>query len=214
MADLLLTANEARVISALVEKSITTPQYYPMSVNAIMLAANQKSSRNPVMNLSEGDTGAALNRLEEQKLASRDEYSGRVVKWRHRFNHQMLLQSQPMAVLIALMLRGPQTVAELRANAANLAGPPDAESMQKAIEDLSDRAQPLIMLLPRAAGQKEARYAHTLCGTPAMPEPSHVEEAVAPPPPRPARPDVTALEERIAALEARVAELERRAQNQ
>ena len=210
MADLLLSADEARVIAALVEKSITTPQYYPMSVNAVMLAANQKSSRNPVMNLAEGDTGAALNRLEEHKLASRDEYSGRVVKWRQRFNHQMLLQPQPMAVLIALMLRGPQTVAELRANAASLAGPPDAESLTKAIEDLSDRAQPLVVLLPRASGQKEARYAHTLCGTPAMPEPSQVEAA---PPPRAARPDVAALEERIAALEARVAELERRAQN-
>jgi uncharacterized protein YceH (UPF0502 family) len=206
-ADLLLEPAEARVVAALVEKSITTPQYYPMSVNAAMLAANQKSSRNPVMTLSEGDTGAALNHLEELRLASRDENSGRVVKWRHRFNHQMLLQGQPLAILVVLMLRGPQTIAELRANAANLGGPGDAESLAQAIEDLSDRAQPLVMLLPRAPGQKEARYAHTLCGTPAMPEPSQVEAVVAA---REPRPDLASLEERIAALEARVAELERR----
>jgi uncharacterized protein YceH (UPF0502 family) len=207
MADLLLSPAEARVIAALVEKSIATPQYYPMTVNAITAAANQKTSRNPVMNLSEGDAGAALHKLEELQLASRDQHSGRVVKWRHRFNHQLLLQPQPMAVLIVLMLRGPQTVAELRANAANLGGPADAESMQKAIDDLSDRAQPLVMLLPRAPGQKEARYAHTLCGTPATPEPAHVEAAA----PRESRkPEIAWLEERIAALEARVEELERR----
>src|ERR1041384_6415909 len=101
MSEVHLSAAEARVVAALVEKSITTPQYYPMSVNAVMLAANQKSSRNPVMSLTEGDTGATLKQLEEKQLASRDEYSGRVVKWRHRFQHQMLLQPQPLALLVA-----------------------------------------------------------------------------------------------------------------
>ncbi len=207
MPEILLTAHEARVVAALVEKSITTPQYYPMSVNAVMLAANQKSSRSPVMNLSEGDTGAALNRLEQEKLAERDEYSGRVVKWRHRFNHQMLLQVQPMAVLVTLMLRGPQTIAELRANAANLGGPPDGAAMTAALEDLSDRAQPLVVLLPRASGQKEARYAHTLCGAPALSEPATFESPPATVPR--ASTGIAALEERLTALEARVAELER-----
>jgi uncharacterized protein YceH (UPF0502 family) len=208
MADLLLAAAEARVVASLVEKSITTPQYYPMTVNAITAAANQKTSRNPVMALSEGDTAAALHRLEELKLVSRDEHSGRALKWRHRFNHQMLLQGPPLAVLVTLMLRGPQTVAELRSNAANLGGPADAESAQKAIEDLSDRAQPLVMMLPRAPGQKEARYAHTLCGTPATPEPAQIETAA--PARETARLELGWLEQRIAALEERVAELERR----
>lgn len=209
MADVILGVNEARVVAALVEKAMTTPQYYPMSVNAIMLAANQKSSRNPVMNLAEGDTGAALIRLEQEKLASRDEYAGRVVKWRHRFQHQMLLQPQPLAVLVTLMLRGPQTIAELRANAANLGGPADAAAMTAALEDLSDRAQPLVVLLPRAPGQKEARYAHTLCGTPSITELAQADEpAPAAAPSRAVQMD--AFEQRIAALEARVAELEQR----
>jgi uncharacterized protein len=211
MTELHLSPAEARVVAALVEKSLTTPQYYPMSVNAVMLAANQKSSRNPVMSLNEGDTGAALNQLEEKKLASRDEYSGRVVKWRHRFNHQMLLQPQPLAVLVTLMLRGPQTLAELRANAANLGGPADQAALQAAIEDLSDRAQPLVVLLPRAPGQKEARYAHTLCGAPSLAEPLAMPpEAPIASPARPSA-NLSALEERIAVLEARVTELERRA---
>jgi uncharacterized protein len=209
MTDVLLSAAEARVVASLVEKSITTPQYYPMSVNAIMLAANQKSSRNPVMNLSEGDTGAALLRLEQEKLVARDDQSGRVTKWRHRFQHQMLLNPQPLAVLVTLMLRGPQTPAELRGNAAGLGGPVDPAAVAAAIEDLSDRAQPLVVLLPRAPGQKEARYAHTLCGVPAIPEsPASEEPAMVQVPPRPARMEI--FEERIAALEARVAELEQR----
>jgi uncharacterized protein YceH (UPF0502 family) len=209
MTDVLLSTAEARVVASLVEKSITTPQYYPMSVNAIMLAANQKSSRNPVMNLSEGDTGAALLRLEQEKLASRDEYSGRVVKWRHRFQHQMLLNPHPLAVLVTLMLRGPQTLAELRANATVLGGPADPAAVTTAIEDLSDRAQPLVVLLPRASGQKEARYAHTLCGVPAISEtPAFEEPAMVQAPARAAQTDI--FEQRIAALEARVAELEQR----
>lgn len=208
MTVLHLNSAEARVIAALVEKSITTPQYYPMSVNALMLAANQKTSRNPVMNLSEGDTGAALNRLEEEKLCGRDNQSSRVTKWRHRFQHQLLLQAQPLAVLVTLMLRGPQTLLELRANASGLGGPADADAMNAAINDLADRAQPLLVLLPRAPGQKEARYAHTLSGPPAMP--TAEEEAPSAPRSRSAAPADSALEERLQLLEFRVAELERR----
>lgn len=203
MAELLLSPVEARVIASLVEKSVTTPQYYPMSVNAIMLAANQKTCRAPVMSLSEGEVGGALNRLEELHLVKRDDFSSRVTKWRHAFQHQMLLQPPTMAVLATLMLRGPQTVSELRANAAGLGGPADAEALQKALQDLSDRAQPLVVLLPRAPGQKEARYAHTLSGAPAagVPVEAPIERA------EPAPPN---LSERVQQLEARVAELEAR----
>ena len=207
MSELLLSPVEARVIAALAEKSITTPQYYPMSVNAVMLAANQKSCRNPAMSLSEGDAGAALNRLEQEKLCSRDDQSSRVTKWRQRFNHQLLLQPQPFAVLVTLMLRGPQTVAELRANAAGLGGPADADTVNKTLEDLADRAQPLVVLLPRAPGQKEARYAHTLCGKAGLSAQAVVEPAA--PPPRETSGQAS-FEERLRALEARVEELERR----
>lgn len=202
MSALLLTPTEARVIAAMVEKSITTPQYYPMTVNAIMLAANQKSSRHPVMSLSEGETGAALNRLEEHKLIARDDFGGRAQKWRHHFHNQLLLKPPMMALLATLMLRGPQTLAELRANAQGLGGPTDAEGINAALQDLSDRAQPFVTLLPRSSGQAAARYAHTLCGEAATP---FAPEAVVP---AAATGTMAALMERIAVLEARVAALE------
>lgn len=206
MPTLQLSPAEARVVAALAEKSITTPQYYPMTVNAVMLAANQKTSRYPVMNLTEGDVGAALNRLEQEKLVARDDRLGRVAKWRHQFQHHLLLQPPAFAVLITLMLRGPQTAAELRAHASGLGGPADADGLAGVLKDLSDRAEPLIVLLPRAPGQKEARYAHTLSGTPtldSLPPPAAAREERAP-----AADALAALEERLRALEARVEALE------
>lgn len=204
MSALLLSPEQARVLASLVEKSIATPQYYPMTVNGIMLAANQKTSRYPVMQLSEGEVGAALAQLETLRLAKRDEYSGRAVKWRHQFQHQLLLKPEAVAVLATLMLRGPQTPAELRANAAGLGGPADAAGLQAVLDDLADRAQPLVLPLPRAPGQSAQRYAHLLCG----------EAAIAALIPTEAPPGggsaLAALVERIEALEARVAELERR----
>ena len=200
MTPLQLNPVETRVLGALVEKSITTPQYYPMTVNAIMLAANQKSSRNPVMGLSEGEVGSALNRLEELRLAARDDFGARVPKWRHHFSTQLLLKSPVAAVLATLMLRGPQTASELRSNAAALGGPADAEALNAALQDLADRAQPLVQLLARAPGQKEARHAHTLHPAPTLPP---GDEA----PPIAVR---STFEERLQALEARVAELEQR----
>jgi hypothetical protein len=210
MPALQLTPIEARVIASLAEKSLTTPQYYPMTANAIMLAANQKNSRNPVMKLNEGDVGAALNRLQEQQLCTRDDTLGRVPKWRHQFQHQLLLQPPPFGLLLTLLLRGPQTVAELRANSAGLGGPADADSTAAAFNDLADRAEPLIVLLPRAPGQKEARYAHTLCGPPSA---AIAVASESPPASEPsAEPGVlAALEEKVRALEARVAALEQRA---
>lgn len=203
MSKVLLSPNEARVLAALVEKSITTPQYYPLTVNALMLAANQKNARHPVMSLTEGDVGAALNQLEAEKFVTRDDLSGRVPKWRHRFNHQLLLKPHTQAVLAVLMLRGPQTAAELRSNGVGLGGPADADGLSAALADLSDRAQPLLMQLPRAAGQAAVRYAHLLCGEPVLPP----EEAEAP---RAARgSQVGELEARVAELEVRLAELER-----
>lgn len=210
MTALLLSPTEARVLAALVEKSITTPQYYPLTVNALMMASNQKNSRHPVMSLGEGEVGGALNTLEALSLVQRDDLSGRVPKWRHRFQHQLLLKPQTMAVLATLILRGAQTVAELRANAAGLGGPAEAEGVTAALADLADRAQPLVQLLPRAPGQAAARWMHLLSGAPSAAE--LAEQAARPS--RSAEPEVAApsraeLEQRIEALEARVAELEK-----
>ena len=205
MSNILLSPAEARVLAALVEKSITTPQYYPMSVNALMMASNQKTCRAPVMSLTEGEVGATLNQLEQRKFVQRDDFGSRVHKWRHHFHNQLLLKPPATAVLATLVLRGPQTVSELRANASGLGGPADLDGMTATLNDLSDRAQPFVVLLPRTAGQKEARYSHTLSGPPAQPADAPAgAEAVAP---AAEKTTVAALEVRVRALEARVEEL-------
>lgn len=197
-----LSAVQARVIAALVEKSISTPDYYPLTANSLMAACNQKSQRAPQLQLSEAEVGGALRDFEEMGWVKRDESSGRAVKWRHQFQHQWRLKPAVQAVLVTLMLRGPQTVAELRANAAYLGGPTDATGVEAALEDLRERADPLVVELPRQPGQAANRWGHRLCGEPEAP--------VANPPVRAERADldarVTALEARLAALEARLGE--------
>lgn len=201
-----LSAVEARVIASLVEKSVTTPQYYPLSVNALVAACNQKSSRDPAMTLSESEVGAALIRLEEMRLAKREDQLSRVPKWRHRFHHELLLKEPAMAVLAALMLRGPQTLSELRANAAPLGGPADSAGVQAVLADLADRAQPLAASLARQAGQSAQRYTQLICPEAAaglQHGPVEILEAAAA-----SEPGAPSLAARMAALEARVAELE------
>lgn len=200
----MLTGVEARVVAALAEKSLTTPEYYPMTVNGLMAATNQKTSRHPVMGLTEGEVGNALITLEEKGLVSRDTSSARATKWRSRFLHQLLLKPATHAVLVTLMLRSAQTTAELRANAAPLQGPLDVDGVQAALDDLADRASPLVMTLPRAAGQSAVRHAHLLCGEPVLP----VFEETAVASPRAA--SSSGAEARFAALEARLAALEQK----
>lgn len=190
-----LTPVQARIVAALVEKSLTTPQYYPMTVNALMAACNQKNCRHPVMSLREGEVGSGLLDLLEQDLVA-EELGARVARWRHRFKHQFLLNEVTLGVLVALMLRGPQTLAELRANTANLGGPFEPQAIVQALEDLADRAQPLVKLLG-TAGHKGARYAHLLCGEEAIVEPMAAASRSS-----------DASGSRLDALEARVAQLE------
>lgn len=204
---LLLSPVQARVVAALVEKSISTPQYYPLSVNALVAACNQKNAREPVMSLSEGEVGSTLISLEELRLVKRDDQGSRVPKWRHRFNHELLLKEPGQALIVALILRGPQTLSELRANAAPLGGPAEVAGVQALIADLGDRAQPLVTPLARQAGQAAQRYAQLLCGPPseatAEAEPYGSAAAAAP-----RGVNIAALIERIEALEARVQALE------
>lgn len=204
-APLILTAAEARVVAALTEKSLTTPDYYPMTVNGLVAACNQKTSRHPVMALSEGEVGNALLTLEEKSLVSRDDSSARATKWKSRFQHQLLLKPATQAVLATLMLRSAQTTAELRANAAPLSGPVDVEGVQAALDDLADRAQPLVITLPRVPGQSAVRHAHLLCGEPVLAEAAAPGERAAS---GGGSERITQLEARVAALEARLVSLE------
>lgn len=198
MSDLLLSPIQARVVAALTEKSLTTPQYYPMTVNALMAACNQKNSRHPLMQVREGEVGSALLDLLEQDLVA-EEVGARVPRWRQRFKNQLLLKPDTLAVLITLMLRGPQTLAELRSHTSNLGGPFELRVIEQALEDLSDRAQPLVKRL--GSGQKGTRYAHLLCGKDAIAEPAASQRSEA------ASSRLQQLEGRIAKLEQQMAGL-------
>lgn len=199
------TAEQARAIAALFEKSHTTPQYYPMTANALMNACNQKNSRNPRMSLSEGETGAALIALEQRGFARR-ENSGRAVRWEQRFGQNLRVRPETIAVLVSSILRGPQTKAELRNNSAALGGPADDAAMNHAMQLLIE-TEKLMVELPRQTGQKESRFAHLVCG------PIDIEALAAAAPASSssntaAAAKIDALESRVAELEARLAALE------
>jgi uncharacterized protein len=173
---LLLDANEVRVLGALIEKEITTPEYYPLSLNALVNACNQKSSRDPVMQLDEIGVQRALSHLEELQLV-RQVYDSRVPKFEHQARSRIDLRRPEIAVLCLLILRGPQTPGELRNRSERLYTFDDIASVQSTLERMlrepgeEDSAQrreqgPLVVLLPRQPGEKEARYAHTLSGVP------------------------------------------------
>ena len=215
---LVLTALEARVIGCLIEKQIATPEQYPLSLNALVNACNQKSNRDPVMDLAEADVQATLDGLVKRYLVS--EHSGfgsRVAKYQHRFCNTeygaLKFTAQELAIVCELLLRGPQTPGELRSRASRLASFGDAGEVEAALEALARREDgPFVLRLPREPGKRESRYAHLFSGEPEVsvaPEP--VAESSAAPSAahgRQAEPDrLDLIEQRLAALEAEVAAL-------
>src|SRR5262245_13677366 len=158
---LALTPVEARVLGALIEKEITTPEYYPLSLNALTNACNQKSNREPAMQLVEEEIQRALQHLESQSLV-RSIAESRATKFEHRLQEVFNFYRPEAAIVCELLLRGPQTPGELRARAARMHPFADLESVHSALERLGKREPPLVTLLPRQPGTKEARYAHLL----------------------------------------------------
>jgi hypothetical protein len=158
---LTLTPVEARVLGALIEKEITTPEYYPLSLNALTNACNQKSNRDPVMQLEENEIRKALNHLESQALV-RSIAESRATKFEHRLQDAFNFYRPEVAIVCELLLRGPQTPGELRTRASRMHPFEDLESVHSALQRLSKREPPLVAVLPRQAGMKETRYAHLL----------------------------------------------------
>lgn len=188
-----LDAQEARVLGALLEKEITTPEYYPLSLNALVNACNQKSNRDPIVHFDDAAVEQTLLRLRDKGwLLSITGAGSRVPKYGHRFAEKLNLGRRELAVLCELMLRGPQTLGELRSRADRMHHFDDLAEVEAVIERLPE----LITQLPRRPGEKEARYAHLLCGSPAV----AAEEASLELPP-PTHPD------RMGALEMEVAQL-------
>jgi uncharacterized protein YceH (UPF0502 family) len=162
-----LTATEARVLGALIEKEITTPEYYPLSLNALVNACNQKSNREPVMTLNEDAVRAALRSLSGESLARSAGTDSRVPKYEHRLSDLFNFHRHEIAVLCVLLLRGPQTPGELRTRTDRMYSFEDLDSVHSALNLLMKREPPLVVLLPRQPGTKEARYAQLLSGDPA-----------------------------------------------
>ena len=175
--DLILSDTEVRVLGALIEKEITTPDYYPLSMNALIAACNQLSNRNPVVHFDESTVTQALDSLREKKLAHQvDKSDARVTKYRHVLYEAMNLGRPGIAVLCVLMLRGPQTVGEIRTRTNRLYDFSSLEEVETTLNSLAAAERPLVVNLPRQSGQKEGRYAHLLSGevkfTDAEPEPA------------------------------------------
>ncbi len=160
-----LTEMEARVLGALVEKELTTPEYYPLSLNALVNACNQKSNRDPVMSLDEAAVGQALRSLEKEGLAGpADSMESRVRKFEHRLQEAFNFDRREIAIVCELLLRGPQTPGELRSRAERMYAFEDLSQVLSTLQRLGQREPPVVKVLPRQPGTKEARYAHLLSG--------------------------------------------------
>ena len=208
-----LSEVEARVLGALVEKEITTPEYYPLSLNALLNACKQKSNREPVMTLEEEAARQALRSLSEQALVRSASSESRVAKFEHRLNELYNFHRHEIAVLCVLLLRGPQTPGELRTRCERLYAFEDLDAVHAALNLLMRREPPMAKVLPRQPGTKESRYMHLLCGD-ALPATFHAALSGAATEPAEvagpaARPPSSADGERIKLLEEEVIELRR-----
>ena len=197
-----LTPIEARVLGSLVEKDATTPDYYPLSLNALVNACNQKNNRDPVMTLDEDAVRDALSGLQSQRLAGpANGADSRVTKYEHRLQEVYNFTRGEIAVLCVLLLRGPQTPGELRGRTERMHRFEDLDQVQAALQRLMQREPPLAAVLPRQPGTKEARYAHLMSGD--------VEHSPTASPITSGSAD-SDLRDRIAQLEQTVAELKSR----
>lgn len=189
---------EMRVLGALIEKENTTPEYYPMSLNSLVAACNQKTNRWPVTDYTEGDVMAGIEGLKARGYAASITGGGRVVKYAQRFTEKLNLGRRETAILCVLMLRGQQTVGEIKGRTERLYGFADLDETETVLQKMMERPEgPLVQKLPHAPGTKEPRYAQTLAGA--------VEAAATLSIPVPPSGGGTA--DRVTALEAEVAQL-------
>lgn len=204
-----LTPTEARVLATLMEKARTVPDTYPLSLNGVITGCNQKTSREPVMNVGEAEAQEALDDLRRLDLV-REASGGRVARYEHNFQRGVGVPEQSAVLLGLLMLRGPQTAGELRINADRWYRFADISSVEGFLEELRERSEekggPLVVRLPRAPGTREDRWAHLLCGPVSEVHPRHAGSGPNAPAPG-ANDRLSALEAEVSALKAIVARL-------
>ncbi|AMR32217.1 hypothetical protein A0256_12690 [Mucilaginibacter sp. PAMC 26640] len=194
-----LTDTELRVLGSLMEKSKTTPDYYPMTLNGLTLACNQKSSRKPVVDYSENEVMQALDTLKRKGLTSTATGgSSRAIKYKHNFGIVFPVVPAEVTVLCLLILRGPLTPGEINSNSGRMYEFDDLEEVQTILEKLADGDMPYLLQLPKRAGQKEVRYRHLLGGT--VPEDDGLDE-------QPVRRSSADMEARLSKVETELAEL-------
>jgi uncharacterized protein YceH (UPF0502 family) len=199
--DIMLNEIEARVLGALVEKDIATPDYYPLSLNALVNACNQRNNRDPVMYLEESAVRDAMNGLQNHGLAGpASGADSRVTKYEHRLQETFNFSRGETAVLCVLLLRGPQTPGELRGRTERMHHFEDLDAVQSSLQKLMQREPPLVAVLPRQAGTKESRYAHLLSG--------EVDAGEGPLPRMVSSPSSSADEDRVSRLEDAVTALQ------
>jgi uncharacterized protein YceH (UPF0502 family) len=202
-----LSPHEARALGVLIEKALTVPDSYPLSLNSLTLGCNQKTARDPVLNLGEGEVQQALDGLKSLDLAYESSGS-RVSRYAHNAGRVLAVPSQSVALLAVLLLRGPQTVSELRANSERLHRFADLSAVEGFLDELAARSDekggPLVLKLPRMPGSREARWAHLLCGTPELPMAGAGGDASAL---LPTPTEMEAMRNEHAALRAEMAEL-------
>lgn len=199
--DITLSDIEVRVLGSLVEKELTTPEYYPLSLNSLTNACNQKSNRDPVLVLAEEDVVRALDSLRFKQLVVLSSDGGRVPKYRHLLAEKQGLMPAELAIICELLLRGPQTVGELRTRGERMHHFGDLAAVEEVLQELSQRENSLITLLPRQPGRKEGRYAQLFSGLPECADENSEAHTEA------ARQRVAADNERISRLEEEVAAL-------
>ena len=176
-----LTFEETRTLGALAEKSIITPENYPLSLNALTNACNQKTSRHPQTELTEDEVQEALDSLRYKKLAVRVDLAGsRIPRFQHKLSETLILNKGEMALIIALMLRGPQTLGELRSRVERMHAFADLEDVEQTLHSMRQREIPLTEVLDPAPGQKETRYYHLLSDPPEIEEGAGVVYVPAP----------------------------------
>ena len=207
-----LSPVEVRIVGSLLEKEVTTPEYYPLSLNALTLACNQKSNRDPVMSLADETVAAALEPLRGRGLVFFVHESGsRVEKYRQRLSEVLNLDRRELAILCALMLRGFQTVGELRERTQRLYAFDDLAAVESCLNRMIERNPiPLTVKLSRAPGSKESRYAHLLSGIPNVIETEANQAISSSVPGRPSQVErMSVLESEVAALRQEVSDLRR-----
>lgn len=205
MVDFILTAPEGRVLGCLMEKGMTTPDYYPLSLNALTNACNQKSNRNPVVSYDEDTVLQALDDLKEIQLICQSD-AGRVTKFEHLVGSKFNLVTKELAIICLLLLRGPQTLGELRARSERMYSFQDIDEVNETIDNLADMS--LLRQMPRQPGQKESRYTHLLSGEPEISSTTITDQQGGDDSSVQSRKDrITALEEEVSSLRNELDEL-------